>query len=345
MSSCRGKRSLTAVIAAAAVAAGIVFLPTPQPARAQDPVQQAAELARQAADLTRQYKEAKGQLDARRAELATAQADFQAANAVANEARGRQDQFYGQVDKITAASFQGARFNQLAALLVSESPQNFLDQMSALELIAADNSQALQELRVVVEQTEAAESTATAAAERAATAEQQAAALEADLATRLKELKAKQLELTARLDRLAAAERDALSGYANGRIPASALCAAGGDGPLLQCGAARAYEAMDAAFTAVTGRQLCGGGGYRSYEDQVALYAAKPTLAAVPGTSNHGWGLAVDMCSPGGGTLSFSSPDYAWMAANGSAYGWVNPPWAQPGEGREEPWHWEYTGG
>lgn len=32
------------------------------------------------------------------------------------------------------------------------------------------------------------------------------------------------------------------------------------------------------------------------------------------------------------------------MAANGPAFGWSNPPWAQPGRGREEPWHWEFVG-
>jgi len=344
VSSIRGGRSLVGVIAAAAVAVGLVLAPAPGPATAQDPVAEAVELSKQAAALTTQYNDAKAQLDARRGELAAAHAEFQTATVTADGARARQGDFYGQVDKLAAASFQGARFNQLAALLVSESPQDYLDQMSALDLIATDNRQALDALRTVVDATESAELAATDAANRAATAEQQAAQLEADLATRLQELKAKQLELTGRLDQLGAAERDKLSGYANGRIPASALCEPGGDGPLLQCGAAKAYEVMDATFAAVNGRSLCAGGGYRSYEDQVSLHAAKPGLTAKPGTSNHGWGLAVDMCVPGGGNMSFGSSDYAWLADNASAYGWVNPPWALPGRGREEPWHWEYTG-
>ncbi len=344
MSSTRGVRSLVGLLAATAAAVGLVLTPTTEPARAQDPVAQAVELSKQAAELNAQYKDAKAQLDARRGELQAAQAEFQAATVQADGARARQGEFYGQVDRLAAASFQGARFNQLAALLVSESPQDFLDQMSALDLIATDNRQALDALKVVVDETESAERVATEAAQRATTAEQQAAQLEADLTVRLQELKAKQLELTGRLDQLGAAERDALSGYANGQIPASALCEAGGDGPLLQCGAAKAYEAMDAAFAAVNGRSLCAGGGYRSYADQVKLHAAKPGLTAEPGTSNHGWGLAVDMCVPGGGNMSFGSSDYGWLADNASAYGWVNPPWAQPGRGREEPWHWEYTG-
>lgn len=321
-----------------AVAGEAVGAPEPSP------VQQAAELAKRAAQLGTEYTAAKGQLEARRAELAQANADFAAATATAGAARGQENEFRVQVDKLAAVSFQGARFNQLAALLVSSSPQEYLDQMSALDLLATDNKQALDALQAVVDRTETAERAATDATARATAAEQAAAALEADLARRLDELKAKQLELTGHLDQLAAADRDALSGYQNGRIPESALCRAGGNGPLLQCGAARAYEVLDAAFTAVNGHPICGGGGYRSYADQVSLYAQKPGLAAKPGTSNHGWGLAVDLCAPGGGNLSFGSADYRWLSANASGYGWVNPPWAQPGKGREEPWHWEYTG-
>ena len=43
------------------------------------------------------------------------------------------------------------------------------------------------------------------------------------------------------------------------------------------------------------------------------LYGQKPVLAAVPGTSNHGWGLAVDLC---GGIERFGTQQYAWMQAN-----------------------------
>ncbi|MET0133024.1 MAG: M15 family metallopeptidase, partial [Kibdelosporangium sp.] len=69
------------------------------------------------------------------------------------------------------------------------------------------------------------------------------------------------------------------------------------------------------------------------------LYGVKPALAAVPGTSNHGWGLALDLC---GGAQSAGSPEHAWLMANAPGYGWQNPPWAQPGRGRVEPWHWEF---
>jgi LAS superfamily LD-carboxypeptidase LdcB len=86
---------------------------------------------------------------------------------------------------------------------------------------------------------------------------------------------------------------------------------------------------------------MCITDSYRTYASQVRLYGQKPALAAVPGTSNHGWGLAVDLC---GGIESFGTRQYAWMVANAGRFGWLHPEWADPGNGREEPWHWEYAG-
>ncbi|MGQ0838615.1 D-alanyl-D-alanine carboxypeptidase family protein [Actinokineospora sp.] len=133
----------------------------------------------------------------------------------------------------------------------------------------------------------------------------------------------------------------AWGGYPNGLIPLAALCPVGIAAHALRCDAAESFRAMSAAFASVSGRPLCLTDSYRTFAAQVRLYGVKPALAAVPGTSNHGWGLAVDMC---GGVQSFGSAEYAWMAANAAFFGWSNPPWAQPGRGREEPWHWEFVG-
>jgi D-alanyl-D-alanine carboxypeptidase len=51
-------------------------------------------------------------------------------------------------------------------------------------------------------------------------------------------------------------------------------------------------------------------------------------LGAVPGTSNHGWGVAVD--------ADITNPaTKAWLQANGHRFGFVE---AVP----REPWHWEF---
>ncbi|MGY1738556.1 D-alanyl-D-alanine carboxypeptidase family protein [Geodermatophilus sp. SYSU D00684] len=134
----------------------------------------------------------------------------------------------------------------------------------------------------------------------------------------------------------------AWGGYPNGLIPPSALCPIGVGGHSLRCDAAAAWRAMSAAFASAFGQPLCITDSYRTYAGQVRLYGEKPALAAVPGTSNHGWGLAVDLC---GGVDGFGTPQYAWMVANAGRFGWLHPTWADPGNGREEPWHWEYAGG
>ena len=133
----------------------------------------------------------------------------------------------------------------------------------------------------------------------------------------------------------------AWGGYPNGFIPRTALCQLGVGAHLLRCDAAAAFGALDQAYGEAFGQRLCVTDSYRTFESQIRLYGQKPALAAVPGTSNHGWGLAVDLC---GGAQSFGSAQYTWLAANAPVFGWSNPPWARPGAGREEPWHWEFTG-
>src|SRR4051794_37184581 len=130
----------------------------------------------------------------------------------------------------------------------------------------------------------------------------------------------------------------AWGGWANGRIPADQLCSIGG-GHRLRCDGAAAYNAMSAAYAAAFGSPLCITDSYRSLDAQVDAHHRKPTITAVPGTSNHGWGLAVDLC---GGINVFGTAQTAWMHANAAHYGWQHPDWAQANGQNPEPWHWEY---
>ncbi|MCW2700400.1 MAG: peptidase and DD-carboxypeptidase VanY/endolysin [Blastococcus sp.] len=133
----------------------------------------------------------------------------------------------------------------------------------------------------------------------------------------------------------------AWGGYPNGLIPPSAMCPLGVGDHQLRCDAAAAFRAMSAAYAASFGGPVCVTDSYRTYASQVRLYGEKPALAAVPGTSNHGWGLALDLC---GGIQNYGTAPYQWMVANAGRFGYLHPTWADPGNGREEPWHWEYAG-
>jgi cell wall-associated NlpC family hydrolase len=128
-------------------------------------------------------------------------------------------------------------------------------------------------------------------------------------------------------------------GWSNGQIPGAALCELGVHSHALRCDAAASYKQMSAAYQAAFDSPLCITDSYRSYGSQVSAFLRKPTLAAVPGTSNHGWALAVDLC---GGVNHSGSPQWTWMTANAGRFGFVQPDWAQPGAEKPEPWHWEY---
>jgi len=128
-------------------------------------------------------------------------------------------------------------------------------------------------------------------------------------------------------------------GFLNGMIPASRLCPLGVGSHMLRCDAARAWKQLAQAYAKRFARPLCVSDSYRSYGAQADLFARKPTLAALPGTSNHGWGLAVDLC---GGVHEFGTPQHEWVAANGPRFGWHHPRWAARGGSRPEPWHFEF---
>lgn len=129
----------------------------------------------------------------------------------------------------------------------------------------------------------------------------------------------------------------------NGNIPTDVLCGVGFDtGVLVRCDAAEALEQLNAAYRADFGRDLDVVSSYRSYSQQVAVKRTRGGLAATPGTSNHGRGVAVDFAGFGG-LGNFSTANYRWMRANAERFGWHHPRIMQPGGGGpQEPWHWEF---
>ncbi|MEU4216508.1 M15 family metallopeptidase [Actinoplanes sp. NPDC026623] len=122
-----------------------------------------------------------------------------------------------------------------------------------------------------------------------------------------------------------------LAGYGNGKIPASALEKVGDTGHKLWAPAAESLTRMISDAKA-QGVKIGITDSYRSYDEQVDVARRKGLysqggLAAKPGTSEHGWGMATD--------LDLNNKAQAWMRANGEKYGFVeNTP--------REPWHWAF---
>ena len=129
-------------------------------------------------------------------------------------------------------------------------------------------------------------------------------------------------------------------GYTNGSIPLKVLCAVSfAPSQRLRCDAAEALTRLNAAYRVAFGRDLSISGTYRTLDEQISTRAAKGTMAAVPGTSNHGWGLAIDLSD----VTSYRSAQYAWLKANAMTYGWRHPVYMdEGGRGPHEPWHWEF---
>lgn len=122
-----------------------------------------------------------------------------------------------------------------------------------------------------------------------------------------------------------------LAAYGNGRIPAGALKPVGDTGHKLWAPAAESLTRLvaDAKRDGVT---IGISDSYRSYDEQVDLARRKGLysqggLAAKPGTSEHGWGMAAD--------LDLNAKALSWMRANAGRYGFAeNVP--------RENWHWAY---
>jgi LAS superfamily LD-carboxypeptidase LdcB len=122
-----------------------------------------------------------------------------------------------------------------------------------------------------------------------------------------------------------------LAAYGNGKIPASALEQVGTTRHKLWAPAAEALTRMmsdaekDGVHIGITD-------SYRPYAEQVDLAKRKGLysqggLAAKPGTSEHGWGMAAD--------LDLNAKAQAWMRENAQKYGFVN-------NVPRENWHWAF---
>jgi D-alanyl-D-alanine carboxypeptidase len=122
-----------------------------------------------------------------------------------------------------------------------------------------------------------------------------------------------------------------LAAYGNGKIPASALEQVGTTRHKLWAPAAQGLTRM-IADAEKEGVKIGITDSYRPYEEQVDLARRKGLysqggLAAKPGTSDHGWGMATD--------LDLNSKALDWMRKNADRYGFVE-------DTPREPWHWAF---
>jgi cell wall-associated NlpC family hydrolase len=149
----------------------------PTPTNASDALKQYQDLSAQAEKANEDYLAATNDLTNKKAELDKANADLASAQKVEADALGVEEQFRGSVDELASASFQGARFNSLSALLGGNSQHDFLERASALDVLATQNREALDKFTGAVDTASSAKHKAEDAQKRAQDATTAAQAL------------------------------------------------------------------------------------------------------------------------------------------------------------------------
>jgi peptidoglycan hydrolase CwlO-like protein len=131
---------------------------------------------------------------------------------------------------------------------------------------------------------------------------------------------------------------------------ATVTCPGGGSITIAGSIAVNVQNLLNAA--SADGVSLCASSGYRSPEKQIelrrqncgtsnyAIYHMPPSQCspptAIPGSSMHEQGLAIDFSCNGGGAIVRGNECWNWLAAHARTYGLYNLP--------SEPWHWSTTG-
>jgi len=186
-----------------------------QPAPPENTADAAARLQEvqlEAEALTEQWHAAKDDLAARQGELDLLRAAVETTRAAVDAAGVEEERFREQADAVALSTFESGNLDQFNALLASGSPQDFLDQMSALETLSADHRDALAELLVVVDATTLAQGEADAAAARAQSAADDAARAEQEISARRKDADVRIDEAERLLDQLTPQERRSRQG-------------------------------------------------------------------------------------------------------------------------------------
>ena len=119
----------------------------------------------------------------------------------------------------------------------------------------------------------------------------------------------------------------------NGRLTSDMLTPISQPGHRLAPFAAQDWDSLVQA-AAADGVAIKITDSYRNFDQQVDLASRKGLyseggLAAVPGTSQHGWGMAVDV------NVDDDPRVKEWLNNNGHKFGWVS-------DVAREPWHYEW---
>lgn len=160
-----------------------------------DPMERYEQLGAQAAQTEEDLSEAQDDLAAKKRGRDAANAALAKATKTLNEATQAENAFRGETDTMTTSMYQNGHLVSWSAVFTSGSTDEFLDQMSAIELLSANHADTLGRLSAVRTKADDARATATQAQKRA-----QAATSAAE--TAVNKIKKKQTDLDNQIEQV-----------------------------------------------------------------------------------------------------------------------------------------------
>jgi cell wall-associated NlpC family hydrolase len=284
----RGALSIAAVVAAVSFSSPVPAIAQPAdpapPSTASEALKQYQDLSAQASKVNEDLLAAQNDLTNRQADLNKATADLAAAQQSETTAKAQEEQFRGTVDALANASFQGARFTSLSALLTGGSQQDFLDRASALNMLASENSEALSKYSGAVNQAAKAREQATDAQNRSQEAKTKAEGLIAEINKTKTDLDARVAEAEKAYNKLSGKDKQDLVGPVDHGVY------------LAPAGAAQA--AVQTALDQVGDRYVYGAAGPDQFDcSGLTMYAYKAVNVSLPHSSRAQYTLGKAVAS------------------------------------------------
>jgi peptidoglycan DL-endopeptidase CwlO len=288
----RAAVSVTAAVAVVSVSpAPALALPSAQQQQQPKPPNTASEALAQYEKLTAKAEQVNEDLlaaktDLKKKQKVLAQAKQDRANAQKSQEQAKADEeaFRGQVDELTNASFQGARFNKLSALLTGSSSEDFLERATALGVLAQDNEKALSKLSSAVDLAASAQAKAADAQNRAKEATDAAAQLTAKIEKSARDLD-KQIKVVE-------AAYDELSGEEQAELTSAGPA----DGDVFLGGPGAGGKAAEVAMAQVGDPYIYGAEGPDSFDcSGLVMFAYEAAGISLPHSSRaqYGYGTSV----------------------------------------------------
>ncbi|MFC0313830.1 NlpC/P60 family protein [Gordonia phosphorivorans] len=170
------------------------------------------QLSIQAEKSAEAMNKAQVEYDKQRGVVATQRKAAASAQRSLDKATAKMDTAQTKLDALARASFRGARVNRLSAMLVSDSPQDLLNNMSDLEVLSRQSAADLKSIKSIARDATNAKKSAEQAATAASTAVKDAARKRGDLQAKQADLQLEAVAVRAVYQSMTGKELAALRG-------------------------------------------------------------------------------------------------------------------------------------